>query len=335
VKLLILYTGGTIGMVAQRDGSLVPFHADALRANVPDLARLQAEVECRSLGQPKDSSDMGPEDWVAMADALWAARDEFDGFVVLHGTDTMAYSASALSFMLGGTFGKPVVLTGSQVPLGVLRSDGRDNLLTSLEIAMLQGDHGGPLLREVAVFFENRLFRGNRVYKHSALQFDAFHSPNYPELGRSGVELVLHRKRLWTPDPSQAGRRELNPNVAVATLSPGMSEKALRAMLLDSEAEGVIIQTLGSGNAPAWPWLAGLLREAHEAGVCLAHVSQCRAAAPVASNYASGKVIQDAGVWESGGMILEAAVVKMMLVLALPSAERKAAWTASWAGERD
>jgi L-asparaginase len=335
VKLLILYTGGTIGMVAQRDGSLVPFHADALRANVPDLTRLQAEVDCRSLGQPKDSSDMGPDDWVAMADALWAARDEFDGFVVLHGTDTMAYSASALSFMLGGTFGKPVVLTGSQVPLGVLRSDGRDNLLTSLEIALLRGGDGQAQLREVAVFFENRLFRGNRVYKHSALQFDAFHSPNYPELGRSGVELVLHRKRLWTPDLAQARRRDLNPNVAVATLSPGMTEKALRAMLLGSGAQGVVIQTLGSGNAPAWPWLGGLLCEAHEAGVSLAHVSQCRAAAPVASNYASGKVIQDAGVWESGGMILEAAVVKMMLVLALPSAQRAAAWTASWAGERD
>ena len=193
MKLLILYTGGTIGMVAQRDGSLVPFHADALRANVPDLARLAAEVDCRSLGQPKDSSDVGPDDWRAMADALWAARDEFDGFVVLHGTDTMAYTASALSFMLGGSFGKPVVLTGSQVPLGVLRSDGRDNLLTALEIAMLRDEDGAPLLREVTVFFENRLFRGNRVYKNSARQFDAFLSPNYPELGRSGVELVLHQ----------------------------------------------------------------------------------------------------------------------------------------------
>ncbi len=335
MKLLILYTGGTIGMVAQRDGSLVPFHADALRANVPDLARLKAEVECRSLGQPKDSSDMGPEDWTAMADALWAARDEFDGFVVLHGTDTMAYSASALSFMLGGAFGKPVVLTGSQVPLGVLRSDGRDNLLTSLEIVMLQGDHGGPLLREVAVFFDNRLFRGNRVYKHSARQFDAFHSPNYPELGRSGVDLVLHRKRLWSPDLAQGRRTALNPNVAVATLSPGMTEASLRAMLLGGGAEGVILHTLGSGNAPSWPWLAGLLREAHDAGVALAHVSQCRAASPVPSNYATGRVLQASGVWESGGMILEAAVVKMMLVLALPEAQRAAAWTASWAGERD
>ena len=335
MKLLILYTGGTIGMVAQRDGSLVPFHADALRANVPDLARLKAEVECRSLGQPKDSSDMGPEDWTAMADALWAAREEFDGFVVLHGTDTMAYSASALSFMLGGAFGKPVVLTGSQVPLGVLRSDGRDNLLTSLEIVMLQGDHGGPLLREVAVFFDNRLFRGNRVYKHSARQFDAFHSPNYPELGRSGVDLVLHRKRLWSPDLAQGRRTALNPNVAVATLSPGMTEASLRAMLLGGGAEGVILHTLGSGNAPSWPWLAVLLREAHDAGVALAHVSQCRAASPVPSNYATGRVLQASGVWESGGMILEAAVVKMMLVLALPEAQRAAAWTASWAGERD
>lgn len=335
MKLLILYTGGTIGMVAQRDGSLVPFHADALRANVPDLARLAADVECRSLGQPKDSSDVGPEDWRAMAEALWTAREEFDGFVVLHGTDTMAYSASALSFMLGGSFGKPVVLTGSQVPLGVLRSDGRDNLLTSLEIAMLRDAHGAARVREVTVFFENRLFRGNRVYKHSARQFDAFHSPNYPELGRSGVELVLHRKRLWQPDLSEGRRTELNPNVAVATLTPGMPESALRAMLLGSGADGVVMQTLGSGNAPAWPWLADLLAEAQAAGVRLAHVSQCRAASPSPSNYASGKVIQTAGVWESGGMTLEAAVVKMMLVLALVPERQAEAWSASWAGERD
>jgi len=200
---------------------------------------------------------------------------------------------------------------------------------------MLQGDHGGPLLREVAVFFDNRLCRGNRVYKHSARQFDAFHSPNYPELGRSGVDLVLHRKRLWSPDLAQGRRTALNPNVAVATLSPGMTEASLRAMLLGSRAEGVILHTLGSGNAPSWPWLAGLLREAHDAGVALAHVSQCRAASPVPSNYATGRVLQASGVWESGGMILEAAVVKMMLVLALPEAQRAAAWTASWAGERD
>lgn len=335
MKLLILYTGGTIGMVAQRDGSLVPFHADALRANVPDLARLAAEVDCRSLGQPKDSSDVGPDDWRAMADALWAARDDFDGFVVLHGTDTMAYTASALSFMLGGSFGKPVVLTGSQVPLGVLRSDGRDNLLTSLEIAMLRDAQGGPQVREVTVFFENRLFRGNRVYKHSARQFDAFHSPNYPELGRSGVELVLHRKRLWQPDLGEGRRTSLNANVAVATLTPGMTETALRAMLLGSGAQGVILQTLGSGNAPAWPWLAAVLTEAGAQGVRLAHVSQCRAASTAPSNYASGKVIQDAGVWESGGMTLEAAVVKMMLVLALKPGMQHAAWAASWSGERD
>lgn len=335
MKLLILYTGGTIGMVTQRDGSLVPFHAEALRANVPDLSRLQAEVDCRSLGQPKDSSDLGPDDWRAMADALWAARDEYDGFVVLHGTDTMAYSASALSFMLGGSFGKPVVLTGSQVPLGVLRSDGRDNLLTALEIAMLRDGQGAPLLREVTVFFENRLFRGNRVYKNSARQFDAFLSPNYPELGRSGVELVLHRKRLWQPDLGEGRRTALNPNVAVATLTPGMTESALRAVLLRSSAEGVILQTLGSGNAPGWPWLAKVLDEARASGVRLAHVSQCRVASQAPSNYASGKVIQDAGVWESGGMTLEAAVVKMMLVLALSADAQPAAWATSWAGERD
>ena len=213
MKLLILYTGGTIGMVAQRDGSLVPFHAEALRANVPDLSRLQAEVDCRSLGQPKDSSDLGPDDWRAMADALWAARDEYDGFVVLHGTDTMAYSASALSFMLGGSFGKPVVLTGSQVPLGVLRSDGRDNLLTALEIAMLRDGQGAPLLREVTVFFENRLFRGNRVYKNSARQFDAFLSPNYPELGRTRAApqaLVAARSGRRPAHRAEPQRRRCN-----------------------------------------------------------------------------------------------------------------------------
>jgi L-asparaginase len=217
----------------------------------------------------------------------------------------------------------------------VLRSDGRDNLLTSLEIAMLRDAQGGPQVREVTVFFENRLFRGNRVYKHSARQFDAFHSPNYPELGRSGVELVLHRKRLWQPDLGEGRRTALNANVAVATLTPGMTVASLRAMLLGSGAHGVILQTLGSGNAPAWPWLAAVLTEAGAQGVRLAHVSQCRAASTAPSNYASGKVIQDAGVWESGGMTLEAAVVKMMLVLALEPGMQHAAWAASWAGERD
>ena len=200
---------------------------------------------------------------------------------------------------------------------------------------MLRDAQGSPQVREVTVFFENRLFRGNRVYKNSARQFDAFLSPNYPELGRSGVELVLHRKRLWQPDLGEGRRTALNPNVAVATLTPGMTESALRAILLNSSADGVIVQTLGSGNAPAWPWLATVLGEARASGVRLAHVSQCRVASQTPSNYASGKVIQDAGVWESGGMTLEAAVVKMMLVLALSAQAQPAAWATSWAGERD
>ena len=266
MKLLLVYTGGTIGMVQSPEGDLSPFNFDEVLRQVPELNQLECDIETIQAWEPLDSSDINHNHWIKLADILNNNRDQYDGFVILHGTDTMAYTASALSFMLNN-FSKPIILTGSQLPIGVLRSDGRENLITSIELAMARKNDETAIIKEVAVYFENKLFRGNRVYKRSSQAFEAFSSPNYPVLANVGVHIDINKQHTLAPVESYFCKNNLDPSVGILTLFPGIDEEISRALVLESKRNAIILHTYGSGNVPKLNWLPSLLDEAHEKGV--------------------------------------------------------------------
>ena len=268
-RLLIIYTGGTIGMTADpKTGALVPFDFGHLMQNVPKVGRLGFAIDHQQLDPPIDSSNMSPAHWRQIAQMIAEGYDAYDGFVVLHGTDTMAYTASALSFMLPG-LAKPVVLTGSQLPIGEIREDGTENLITALQVAAARDDATGqPMVQEVAISFGRFLWRGNRATKASSTDFGAFKSFNYPPLAKMDLHIRFNRDLLWRP----AGDAPLRPALAmddavsVAFLYPGITEAALRPQLEAKGAKGIVLRTFGAGNAPTEPWLTSLVAQAVDAG---------------------------------------------------------------------
>ena len=267
-SILVIYTGGTIGMVRDKvSGALVPLDFSQVSKHVPELDHVGIRVEAVSFDTPIDSSDVAPRHWRSIASTVMECMDRFDGFVVLHGTDTMAYTASALSFMLEG-LRKPVILTGSQLPIGIPRTDGRENLLSALMLAADMTD-GEPTIQEVAVYFGNHLFRGNRTHKESAQSLQALISPNHPPLVEAGVEFQIHQPSLWRPDPLIATPRMhsgMRTEVAWVPLFPGMPMEGLRRTLEWEDLRGVVLATFGSGNAPTSQVLRELLREARDRG---------------------------------------------------------------------
>lgn len=316
-KILIIYTGGTIGMRRDANGTLVPFDFNSIEAEFPSVRQLNVDIEVCKM-TPIDSSNVTPARWVELARIIRDEYAAYDGFVVLHGTDTMSYTASALSFMLEN-LAKPVIFTGSQIPMGIMRTDGRENLITAIEIAAARRD-GRPTVPEVALYFQNRLFRANRTSKLSAEALSAFDSRNYPPLAEVGVNICYNTDDILYPptgsenEPLRISER-MDENVVILKLFPGISERTLRAVLAIEGLKGVVLETFGTGNAPTEPWFIDTLAEAIRRGIMIINVTQCQGGAVVMELYETGLRLQNIGVVCGHDMTTEAAVTKLMWLL--------------------
>ncbi len=315
-SILIIYTGGTIGMIHDpQTGSLIPIDFNHITYHVPELAKFGFNIESISFNPVKDSSNIDPDVWIKMAETIEENYEKFDGFVVLHGTDTMAYSASALSFMLEN-LAKPVIFTGSQLPIGLLRTDGRENLLTAIEIASTK-ENGLPLVPEVCIFFDNELTRGNRTTKFSAEHFDAFNSPNYPPLAEVGLHLKYNYTLIRYPDPRKhlIVHKTFDSNVAILKLFPGISRNLVQAILNTKDLRAIIIETFGSGNAPTYRWFIDDLKSFIDRGGIIFNVTQCHGGSVEMGLYETSRELLAAGVISGKDITSEASVTKLMHLL--------------------
>lgn len=317
-KILMIYTGGTIGMKENpKTGALEPFNLDHLIDNVPKIKMLDYDIENVQFGTPIDSSEMNPTHWSEIAHIIEDNYDKFDGFVVLHGTDTMAYTASALSFMFEN-LGKPVLITGSQLPIGEVRTDGEENLITALQIAAAKDENGEPMVQEVAILFEDYLWRGNRATKHSSDNFNAFKSNNYPRLAKIGLGITFREEVLWR-NP-HGGPFKVNygmdTNVLFMDLFPGINERVVRHMLNAPGVKGIVMKTFGAGNGPTDPWFLDAVKEAISRGIVIVNVSQCNNGMVNPLRYEAGCGLYQAGVVSGRDITSEAAITKLMFLLA-------------------
>ena len=317
-NVLLIYTGGTIGMIQNpHTGALENFDFDQLLSHVPELRQLPVRISTRTFDPPIDSSDMNPSQWAKLVRIIADNYDSFDGFVVLHGTDTMAFTASALSFMLEG-LAKPVILTGSQLPIGMLRTDGKENLITSIEIAAATRPDGTPRVPEVCVFFHEKLMRGNRVTKSSADEFDAFESFNCPHLATAGVEITYNDEHIRRPSNPESSvltpHYTLDTNLIIFSLFPGIQPGIVREVLSSPTLKGIIFRTFGSGNAPQQAWLVEQLAEATRAGKVIVNITQCTGGSVMMRRYETGLQLIDAGVVSGQDSTVEAALTKLMFL---------------------
>lgn len=313
-RILVLLTGGTITMVRNhKSGALRPADADTFKAFVPELSEGSMQVDIVPFTPLIDSSDISPANWVKMATVVADNYGRYDGFVILHGTDTMSYSASALSFMLEN-LGKPVVFTGSQLPVGVLRSDAKENLLTAIEIAAAEGPDGKPIVPEVTIFFEDSLFRANRTTKKNAEHFEAFDSYNYPSLAKAGVRIQYRPNLIRYPEGNIPLFTHLrtSTDVAILKLFPGINESVVRAVLNTEGLRGVVLETYGSGNAPSAQWLYKALKEATDKGIIIVNKTQCSMGSVDMGQYEVARNLLKAGVISGYDITTEALLTKMM-----------------------
>jgi L-asparaginase len=315
-SVLMIYTGGTLGMVYDsKSQSLVPFDFDQILVNVPELQRLEFELTILTLPKPIDSSNIKPETWVELARIIKNNFEDYDAFVVLHGTDTMAYTASALSFLLEN-LSKPVILTGAQLPIGIARTDARENLLTALEIASAQ-INGRPVVPEVAIYFNSYLLRGNRAKKKESSQFNAFRSENYPALAEVGVTIDFNFPFIlpFRPDLPLILHEKLEEQVVILKLFPGINQKIIHNILNTKGLRGVVLETYGAGNAPSDDWFLEELKLASKSGVVILNVSQCDGGRVLQGHYHTSSKLKEIGVVSGSDMTTEAAISKMMFLL--------------------
>ncbi len=317
-NILIIYTGGTIGMIKNPNtGVLDTFNWEHLLKHIPELNEFEYNISACQFNTPLDSSDIMPKHWMQMTKIICDNYHKFDGFVILHGTDTMAYTASALSFMLQN-INKPVVLTGSQLPIGVIRTDGKENIINAVEFAAARDLEGKPIVREVAVCFGQYLYRGNRTTKCSADNFNAFIAYNDEPLAVAGVEISYNIKHLlrtlennhFTP------HFNMNPSVIAITLFPGIKPQIVKNVFMDPEIEGIVLRTFGSGNAPKQEWLINSIKEANDKGKIIVNITQCQRGLVEMERYQTGYQLFQAGVVNGKDMTVECAVTKLMFLLA-------------------
>lgn len=319
--VLIIYTGGTLGMAYDDQGALVPFNFGKILEKIPNLNSLNISITVISFPEPIDSSNINLQHWVDMAYIIYENYDTYDGFVVLHGTDTMAYSASMLSYMLAG-LNKPVIFTGAQLPISAMRSDARENLMTALEIAISKAN-GKPVVPEVCIFFNHMLLRGNRAKKVQSVHFDAFESENYPPLAESGIVIDYNYASIR---PYEEGKKlkylnRLDNNVMVLKLFPGITKNVVQHCLQMEGLKGIVLETYGSGNSPSEDWFIQSMEEAVDKGLLIFNVSQCNGGRVIQGRYQTSKDLKRVGVLSGGDMTTEAAITKMMFILANESDE--------------
>jgi L-asparaginase len=335
-NILLIYTGGTIGMIKNPvTGELESFNFKHIHDHVPELGRLNVHIESISFDEPIDSSEMNLEHWKNMAELVRDYYEQYDGFVILHGSDTMAFSASALSFMLQG-LKKPVVFTGSQLPIGTIRTDGKENLITAIEIAGMQDEKGAAILQEVAVYFEYSLYRGNRSSKISANQFEAFQSPNYPELAKAGVQIEWQKDRLFRTDLSEFKVfTDLKNTVALIRLFPGMNIEFYREIFHNPEVQAIVLETYGSGNAPSDVLFQELVSSFIQGGGIVLNITQCGSGAVQQGAYQTSSFFERIGVISGRNLTSEAALTKIMYLLGQGHSDIREKLQESLVGEMD
>lgn len=316
--ILLIYTGGTIGM--KEDPSvqaLKPFNFSQILEEVPELGKFAYRIDSHTFDPLIDSSDVEPSHWLALADLIGEKYEDYDGFVILHGTDTMAYSASALSFIIEGLT-KPVIFTGSQLPIGAPRTDGKENLISSVEIAAAKDAEGHAIVPEVCIYFDNVLIRGNRASKINSDNFRAFRSPNCPPLAEAGIHIryntgIIRRPEIWDRRP--VFHKSLDTRVSILKIHPGITPQIVRSILCGQDTRAVIIETYGAGNAPSKEWFISIVREASAMGRILLNVTQCPAGSVNMDIYATGKGLKDAGVADGYDSTTESALGKLFHLL--------------------
>lgn len=316
--ILLIYTGGTIGMKEDPSlGALTPFDFSQILEEVPELGKFAYRIDSHTFSPLIDSSDVEPAMWVELAHLIEEKYDEYDGFVILHGTDTMAYSASVLSFMLEGLT-KPVIFTGSQLPIGTPRTDGKENLISAVEIAATKDEEGHALVPEVCICFDNMLMRGNRTSKLNADNFRAFSSENCPPLAEAGISIrynsaVIRKPKSWTQKPEF--HKNLDTRVAILKIHPGITPQVVKDIVCSKDTRAVIIETYGAGNAPSKDWFIDIITQASQEGKILMNVTQCTAGCVNMDIYATGKRLKDAGVTSGYDSTTESALGKLFYLL--------------------
>lgn len=351
-RILIIYTGGTLGMVFdEQKRTLVPFRFHDTLQKLPELNHLSPEIHLVSFEKPIDSSDVNAEIYLTLAGIIEKHYHAYDGFVIIHGTDTMAFTASALSFLIHNPH-KPIVFTGAQLPIGIPRTDARENLITSIEIAAARQSVTGQnitqqdvarqgvarmnnkaVVPEICIYFNGRLLRGNRARKRESSQFDAFDSENYPYLAEIGVYIDYNFRHIRYSEGETRFYNVLSDQVSVLTLFPGISKEILRKHLLHESTRGVILLTYGSGNAPSADWFIDTIKQGIDTGKAVLNITQCTGGKVMMGKYASSQRLKDIGVISGSDMTLEAAVGKMMWGLTQTGTSLKEIFEQNLAGE--